>query len=505
MRRAAEQNVRGSLYEATKDVPPPVLQLVERRHELVVRVERHLGHAGVEPARLVDVQPSLRREDDEGRLGRVADDLAVANRCVVRKRHREQERAEWRVRLATDSSDHALGGVPLAVDRVAPADDHELPHGHLVERERAGLVGADGRRRAERLDRAQALYDRPLGGKCLGSEREDGGDDRGEPGRDRGDREADPDQEELVEVVAVDEAEDDDERQRRSRHHRQQHGELVELPREWGLLLPDLAQHAGDLADLGRHAGRRNDHLTPSAGHGRVHVGHVYPVAERSLVVGHGIDRLQDGHALAGEGRLLDLQRGRDEQTTIRRDLVTGLEEHDVTGNELLGRDFGHNTPAADVGPDHEHPLQRRDALRRLAFLIQAENRVGHRQAEDDEPGAELLKGDDADDRGAHEDELHQVAVLAHERVPTGLLVPLGEPVGAVRLAPPVDLVRVEPASEVDVELRAGFLHGHPMPRQAPARGVGAHCQLRHVHDLRTAAPTRGQGGVDVDTPPPRS
>ena len=34
-------------------------------------------------------------------------------------------------------------------------------------------------------------------------------------------------------------------------------------------------EHPGDLADLGRHAGRRHDHLAAAAGHGRVHVGHV--------------------------------------------------------------------------------------------------------------------------------------------------------------------------------------------------------------------------------------
>src|SRR4029450_5831521 len=42
----------------------------------------------------------------------------------------------------------------LAGDRVAPADDRHLDRGHLVERQRPGLVGVDRARRAERLDRA---------------------------------------------------------------------------------------------------------------------------------------------------------------------------------------------------------------------------------------------------------------------------------------------------------------------------------------------------------------
>ena len=44
--------------------------------------------------RLVDVEPALRGEHDERRLGRVADDLAVAHRRVVGERHRQQERLE---------------------------------------------------------------------------------------------------------------------------------------------------------------------------------------------------------------------------------------------------------------------------------------------------------------------------------------------------------------------------------------------------------------------------
>jgi hypothetical protein len=81
---------------------------VERRHELVLGVERHLADARVDAPRLVDVEPALRREHDERGLGRVADDLAVAHRGVVRERHRQQERLERRVRLARDAQDLAL-------------------------------------------------------------------------------------------------------------------------------------------------------------------------------------------------------------------------------------------------------------------------------------------------------------------------------------------------------------------------------------------------------------
>ena len=111
-----------------------------------------------------------------------------------------------RLRLARDAEDLALGRVALALDRVAAPDDDELARGHLVERQRAGLVGADRRGRAERLHRPEPLHDRALRRERLRPEREHRRDDRGQAGRDRRDRERDADHEQLVEVVAADAA-----------------------------------------------------------------------------------------------------------------------------------------------------------------------------------------------------------------------------------------------------------------------------------------------------------
>ena len=167
------------------------------------------------------------------------------------------------------------------------------------------------------------------------------------------------------------------------------------------------------MADLGLHARCRHDHLAATSGDGRVHVGHVEAVAERDVVAGNRVDRLQDGHALAGERRLLDLEGRRHEQAPVGRDLVAGLERHDVAGHELLGGDVDGLPPTPRVRLDHEHLLERGDALGRLALLVQAEDRVDDGDAENREPSPELLERDDAHDRRADEDELHQVAVLA--------------------------------------------------------------------------------------------
>jgi len=56
--------------------------------------------------------------------------------------------------------------------RTDPAD------GHLVGGERAGLIGADDRRAAERLDRRQTAHDRVLLGHATRAERQARRDDR---------------------------------------------------------------------------------------------------------------------------------------------------------------------------------------------------------------------------------------------------------------------------------------------------------------------------------------
>ena len=279
--RAGEQRIGRALDEATNGAPTVCLHFVERGHQLVLRVKRHLGQTGVELPRPGDVEAALRGQHDERGLGRVAHDLAVRDARVVRQGHRQQERLERRLALAGDVADPSHGGVALAVDRVAPADQDQLAGGHLVERQRARLVGADRRCGSERLDRSQPLDDRSLGGQRASSQRQHRGDDRGQLGRDRRDGHADPDHEQFVEIVTVGQAEDDHQRERDTRHRRHDDRQLVELLGQRRLLLLDRLQHPRDAADLGLHPGRGDDHLASPTGHGRVHVGHVGAVAER--------------------------------------------------------------------------------------------------------------------------------------------------------------------------------------------------------------------------------
>ena len=107
---------------------------------------------------------------------------------------------------------------------------------------------------------------------------------------------------------------------------------------------------------------------------------------------------------------------------------------------------------AADVRRHDQHLAQRGDALGGLALLVQAHHRVEDRQAEDDQAGRDVLQGDDADHRRADEHQLHQVAVLAQERLPAGLLGLLGQLVRPVPLPPLEHLGGAQADGRIDVQ-----------------------------------------------------
>ena len=135
---ARDQHVGRALHVAAHDRPAVLPgHLVERRHELVLGVERDLGDPGVRGPRLLDVETALGPEHDQGALGRVADQALAVEHRVGAQDHREQVGVEVELRPA-DVLDLTLGAVALAGDReaVLPRDRH-LAGGHLVERQGA--------------------------------------------------------------------------------------------------------------------------------------------------------------------------------------------------------------------------------------------------------------------------------------------------------------------------------------------------------------------------------
>ena len=84
-----------------------VLHGVERGHELVGGVERHLGEPRVALAGEHRVDAALGREHHERALGRVTDERAVLDDRVGAERHRHQVALERHVALAGRAGDLA--------------------------------------------------------------------------------------------------------------------------------------------------------------------------------------------------------------------------------------------------------------------------------------------------------------------------------------------------------------------------------------------------------------
>ena len=151
------------------------------------------------------------------------------------------------------------------------------------------------------------------------------------------------------------------------------------LQRRRGLI---LLQQSGDAADLGRHAGRRDDaHRSAVCGQCRLER-HIYLVAERRVCLYYRAVVLIDGHRFARQCRFVDSKRRRFKQPDVGGDDVSGLEGHHVAGHEFGGRD-----DLMPSVPDHDglgdrHFLERAERLFGTILLSEADDGVQH---DDDE------------------------------------------------------------------------------------------------------------------------
>ena len=189
-------------------------------------------------------------------------------------------------------------------------------------------------------------------------------------------------------------------------------------------------EHPADVADLGVHAGRDDEDRAGATGDLAVHERHVHAVAEGGV----GRDRvhlLGGGHALAGEGRLVDLEGRRGEDPRVRRDEVAGLDVDDVARDQLVHREVDELAVAAGLGLDGQRLAQGVRGSRRLALLVHAHHRVAQREEDEHEAGEELPGQEQADDARDEQHDLHRVGVLADEQRRARRLLGRGERVRA--------------------------------------------------------------------------
>jgi len=115
----------------------------------------------------------------------------------------------------------------------------------------------------------------------------------------------------------------------------------VDLPIQRRLLNLRLGQHLGDLAHLAGGAGLGHDDDATAVGDGRVHEGDVRLVARPQIAPAESLSALGRRNALSRQRGLIDLQGTGGHDPPVRRDLITGGDQDDIAGYDLIGGDRG--------------------------------------------------------------------------------------------------------------------------------------------------------------------
>ena len=237
-------------------------------------------------------------------------------------------------------------------------------------------------------------------------------------------------------------------------------------------------KQAGDAADLGRHAGADDDRAAAAIGGDGAGEQHVAAIAEADVGV-DGLRLLGHRRAFAGQRSFVRPQVGAFDDARVGRDLVAGLDHHDVAGNDVVGRDPPSfavaNHGRFGSGKGHQRPYR----LLGPRFLDIAQQGVEHddRQNDDGLVGqgqlARLLQqpfghrygdGDQQDD--------HQEALeLLEQPPPPGRFRSALQPIGPMEVQAPPRLGLAEAAHDVGAERRR--------PRLRRVRGAGPPKGLR--------------------------
>ena len=431
----------------------PVRAVVEGGHELVLRVERHLGPAGQRLAGLLGVHAHLRGQHHERRLGRVADDRPVVADGGIGAQHQAQGQVAEVGRLRPGHAQDRAGlGVAGAFDLEPVTAAQHGGRGHRVHRQRAGLVAVDDGGPAQGLHVRQRLDHRLVLSQPPRPRRQHGLHERGQPGRDRRDRGGDAQQHQRGGVLAPHQAEDGDDRHGDERDRPEHLGHAVQFALQRRLGPLGGGDHPGDLAHLGRAAGGGHHDRRGAPGDLGVLEHQVGPVAQRHLTLGQRARVLGYRRALPGQRGLLHLQRGRGRDPPVRRDHVPGLQQHDVTRHQRGRFDLLDLPGAPHPGMRHLQLGQRLHAGPGLQLLGRA-----HHHVERHQPQHHQRRGD-LDDREAGRDhdqqhDVHRVDQLGpghhpHARRRLGRYL-----VRPVLLQPPLRLVGVQPVIRIDTHL----------------------------------------------------
>ena len=290
----------------------PVDRRVNGGHSTPFGRERNFAHPWFACVEGTWIEARLDRSDDERALGRITIDLrsTVAGHqpCVGGEDTRRQQRADavWRVDRGAGFEDLPLRVVPAAGDVEEPPIDIELPDGHLVARQRAGLVGTDHRCTAQGFDNRQAAHERIPPDHASHADRQGDRDHRRQRLGDDRDRQGDAEHEHLDDRQAAQQTDGDNQADDHQCRLAQRPTEPIEVLLQRCAGDFDGLHHSGHAPELGGHAGRDDRSLAAAVADHRARVGHISTVAEWQLWILERIDRLLRGLRFACQCRLVD-------------------------------------------------------------------------------------------------------------------------------------------------------------------------------------------------------
>ena len=293
VRQLGAAHVQNALGRALgKNPRVAVAVAVPGGHEAVLRLERDRIEPGPALLALRLGEPRLAAQHQQRALGGVAHHRPQAVFLVqagIVAQHTGAH-GQGQCRVVRDVDDAAIDaavahrGVAHAAHVEHMARAHHALHGHLVACQRAGLVGADHRDRAQRLDGGQAADDGVAPGHALHAQRQRHGHDGGQPLGDGRRRQGHDHHEHLGwRVAAHPGAQHKGERGYAQNDQRQHPAKAVHLAQERRGQALDAREHLVDLAQLGG-AGRGHHDARGLAGHHQgARIGHALAVAQRGI------------------------------------------------------------------------------------------------------------------------------------------------------------------------------------------------------------------------------
>ena len=173
-------------------------------------------------------------------------------------------------------------------------------------------------------------------------------------------------------------------------------------------------------------------------GHQRAGVGEVGAFGQER-VRRDGVDVLLDRHGFARQSGFIDLQALVEEQPQIGGNLVPGLEQHDIAGHKLLGRQERLASVAAHARLGGDHATERLDRFLSLAFLQVTDHRIDQHNEKDHRRIDVLVQHER--DPGRHEQDVDERLVeLLQETQPARCAPPGGQAVRAELMLPATHL-----------------------------------------------------------------